>query len=379
MSRKVMIFAGEVSGDLQGARLARALRRYDDTIRFSGVGGVRMKEEGIDILFDSTTFGVIGAIEGLLKLPVLISLYHKTRKALVETNPDLAVFIDTPAFNMRLARLCAERGIKSVYYFPPSGWSGSVKRAKEIADTVDSVITTFKFTADTYKRGNVEHQYFGHPLIDVMEEITGNREETIKDLGLEPGPRYIALLPGSRSQEIHFVLPILLESAEKLHRKVEDLYFLIPIASPLLRKRIEEKVKEAQFPVKLFPGMATKIMSVSDLVIMASGSAALEASVLEVPMIITYKLRWLDWKIIKRFVKLKWCGLPNLILQKEVVPELLQEQATPENICKWAKDLLLDKEKRGKMIESLKAVNKSLGYPGVTDRVARYIWETIFK
>lgn len=374
-----MIFAGEASGDLQGARLARALKHFDNSIQFSGVGGVKMKEEGIDILFDSTTFGVIGAIEGLLKLPVLINLYNKTKKALIETNPDLVVFIDTPAFNMRLARVTGERGIKSVYYFPPSAWSGSVKRAREIADTVDCVITTFKFTADTYKRGNIKHQYFGHPLKDVIKEITGEKEKTLDELGLKPGYRYIALLPGSRSQEIHFVLPIILESAIKLHKKIKDLYFLIPVASPLLREKIEKKVKKVDIPIKLYSGMATRIMSISDLVIMASGSAALEASVLEVPMIITYKLRWLDWKLVKRFVKLKWCGLPNLILEKEVVPELLQEQATPENICKWSEDLLLDKEKRSKMIDNLKEINKSLGEPGVTDRVARYIWETILK
>ncbi len=379
MGKKIMIFAGEASGDLQGARIARALKTFDSTLEFSGVGGRRMKEEGINTLFDSTTFGVIGAIEGLLKLPVLIDLYNKTRNALINTNPDLAILIDTPAFNMRLARICKEKNIKSVYYFPPSAWSGNVERAREIADTVDSVITTFRFTADTYDRGNVKHKYFGHPLIDVLQETIGTRKEVMEELSLKEGPRYIALLPGSRSQEIRLVMPVILDAAAMLHKKIPNLHFLLPIAAPSLKEKIEKAANKVKFPLTLFSGMAPKVMSVSDLVIMASGSASLEASALEVPMILTYKVRWLDWKIIKTFVKQKWCGLPNLILKKDVVPEILQNEATPEVICKWAEDLLLDEEKRGKMIKDLKEVSASLGTPGVTDKVAGYIWESILK
>jgi len=379
MGKKVMIFAGEASGDMQGARLARALRKFDNSLEFGGVGGPRMREEGIDILFDSTTFGVIGAIEGIMKLPVLLILYHRSKKALLETNPDLAIYIDTPAFNMRLARISKERGIKSVYYFPPSAWSGSVTRAREIAGLVDEVITAFKFTADTYDRGGVKHNYFGHPLIDTLHETIGTRDEVLAELGLEPGPRYISLLPGSRSQEIRIMMPILLESARRLYEKIPELYFLMPVAAPILKDRINQMTKNVGFPLKKYPRKVSKILSVSELAIMTSGSVSLEASALEVPMILTYRVRWLDWKLIKKIVKLKWCGLPNLILERDVVPELLQEKATWENICKLSEELLLNEEKRSKMIRDLKEVNKSLGEPGVTDRIARHIWEKILK
>lgn len=377
--KKVMIFAGEASGDLQGARLARALKKLDGNLEFYGVGGPKMKEEGIDILFDSTTFGVIGAVEGLLKLPMLIYLYHRTKRAFLDIHPDLAVFIDTPAFNMRLAHISREAGIKSVYYFPPSAWSGSVKRAREIAGVIDHVITTFEFTARTYDKGEVKHSYFGHPLIDVLDEAIGTREEMLEELNLKEGPRYVALLPGSRSQEIRMVLPLLLESARRLHEKIPCLHFLMPVAAPVLQERIDHLTRDLSFPLTKFSGKAPKVMSVSDLVIMASGSASLEAAVMEVPIILTYRLLWIDWKIIKRFVKQKWCGLPNLILERDVVPELLQDDATPENICRWAEDLLLNEEKRKKMIDDLKEVKASLGTPGVTDRVARYVWENTLK
>ncbi|MCE1248167.1 MAG: lipid-A-disaccharide synthase [Firmicutes bacterium] len=379
MAKKVMIFAGEASGDLQGARLAAALRKYEPDLIFSGVGGPRMKAEGIDILFDSTAFGVIGAVEGILKLPQLIHLFYKAKQGLIDFNPDLAILIDTPAFNMRFAKVCRERGIKTVYYFPPSAWSGSVKRAAEIAGKVDMVVNTFKFTADTYDKGKINHSFFGHPLIDVIEDITGTREDVIKELKLKEGIRYVALLPGSRSQEIRLLLPVLLDSARELHKRIPGLQFLLPIAAPVLKKKIEKLTKNADFPLTVYDGKATKIMSVSELAIMASGSASLEAAVLGVPTILTYKLLWLDWRIIKRFVKLRWCGLPNLMLERDVVPELIQHDASVENICRWAEDLLQNEEKRSKMIKDLNEVKKSLGEPGVTDRVARHIRESLLK
>jgi lipid-A-disaccharide synthase len=379
MAKKVMIFAGEASGDLQGARLAAALRKQMPGIRFSGVGGPKMKAEGIDILFDSTAFGVIGAVEGILKLPRLIDLYLKAKKGLMDFKPDLAILIDTPAFNMRFAKICREKGIKTVYYFPPSAWSGSVKRATEIANAVDLVINTFKFTADTYDRGNIKHKFFGHPLVDIIDDLKGSREAVVKKLGLNEGVRYVALLPGSRSQEIRLILPVLMESAKELSKRIPNLHFLLPIAAPSLKNRIDKMTEHVDFPLTKFDGMATGVMSISELAIMASGSASLEAAVLGVPIIMTYKLLWLDWRIIKKFVKMRWCGLPNLMVERDIVPELIQYDASVENICRWAEDLLQDKEKRKKMIEDLNEVKKSLGEPGVTDRVARHIRENLLK
>ncbi len=376
--QNIMIFAGEASGDLQGALLARELKKFNPHIRFSGVGGIQMKSQGIDLVFDSTTFGVIGPWEGIRNLPRLLRLYRQCRQVFLDTKPDLAIFIDTPAFCMRLAKLSREENIKAVYYFPPSAWSGSVKRAEEVAGLVDSVITAFRFTADTYDRGGIPHFYTGHPLVDVMQKWkNANRDKILKDLGLEDGPSYVALMPGSRTQEINHVLPLLVETAGRLKEEIPGVHFLIPVASPLLREKIMSGVENCNAPVSLFDGRAQEIMAVCRLVIMASGSASLEASILEVPMILTYRLNQLDYKIIRAFVKQKWAGLPNLILEREIVPELLQEKATVENICQIAKDLIPDGQKRQKMIHDLKELNKALGEPGVTGRVARHIWEDV--
>lgn len=377
--KKIMIFAGEASGDLQGAMLARELRKIEPDIEISGVGGIRMKQEGIQLLLDTTTLGVIGPWEGLKILPKLFFIYRNVRDAFVKTNPDLAIFIDAPAFGMRLAKLSRKEGIKTVYYFPPSAWSGSVKRAREIKDAVDLVINAFKFTADTYDRGNIDHYFTGHPLVDYMQPlVNSDRNNVLKELGIEEERRFIGLLPGSRSQELQYVLPILLDTAEKLAMDDPELFFLIPVASPVLKNKITSMVNKRNLPVRCFDGKAPQIMKIADLLIMASGSAALEAAILKTPMIITYKVNWLDYRLIKKFVKLRWVSLPNLIINEEIVPELLQENATVDKICSWSKDLLDNDEKRKKMINDLDRLNQALGKPGMVERIARHIWEKIF-
>jgi lipid-A-disaccharide synthase len=269
-------------------------------------------------------------------------------------------------------------GIKSVYYFPPSAWSGSVKRAGKIADMVDAVITAFKFTADTYDKGGIPHFYAGHPLVDYMQKWkNADRGEVLTGLGLAKGPVYVALLPGSRTQEIKHLLPLLVEVGNELKKSIDGVHFLMPIASPALNEMIFTGLKEADFPITTFDGRSADVMSISRLIIMASGSASLEASILETPFILTYRLNNIDYRIIKLFVKLRWAGLPNLILGREIVPEFIQENATVENICREAKDLIADGEKRQKTISDLKELNESLGEPGVVARIARFIIEKV--
>lgn len=375
---KVMIFAGEASGDLQGAMLSRQLRHYNPKVEFSGAGGVRMKREGVKLILDSTTFGVVGAWEGLKSFPTLLKLYFKCRHYMIKTNPDLVIFIDTPAFNMRLAKIAKQHGIKSVYYFPPSAWSGNEDRAREVGNSVDAVVNTFKFSADTYDRAGVKHYYTGHPLVDFMNPWkTRDKNDILKEFNLDPEPTYVALLPGSRIQELKNVMPLLLKVGRKLREDFPTARFLIPIASPLLKDSVEKALSNHDLPVTTFDGKSPAVMAVSDLVIMASGSAALEACLLEKPMIITYRINPVDYTLIKTLLNIKWVGLPNLILQREVVPELIQENATVEKVCAWAKDLLGETDKRKQMISDLRKVNAQVGEPGVVERVARFIWENV--
>jgi lipid-A-disaccharide synthase len=373
-TKKIMIFAGEASGDLQGAMLARELKKLEPDIQFSGFGGIRMKEEGIHLFADSTTLGVVGLIEGLKLFPKLLEIYKMGRKVFLETRPDLAIFIDTPAFNMRLAKLSQKNGIRSVYYFPPSAWSGSIKRAEEIASSVELVVNTFEFASQTYTKAGIDHFYTGHPLLDYVHPWKNMpRQKLLEGLNLAEGPRYTTLMPGSRTQELKYILPLLTEVGEKLAKKFTDIHFLIPIASPLLRNTIEKAFSDVSYPVTFFDKRSSEVIAVADLIIMASGSAALEAAILEKPMIITYRLNHLDYNLIKLLVKIKWAGLPNLILQRDVIPELLQDNATVDNICSWAEDLLQNGVKKEKMIKDLREVNKTLGEPGVVERVAMHI------
>ncbi len=376
--KRVMIFAGEASGDLQGAMLVRELKKIDSSLEFMGIGGVRMKKEGVDIYLDSTPLGVVGAWEGIKGLPRFLRIYRDCKEYFLKNRPDMVVFIDTPAFNMRLAKISKREGIKSVYYFPPSAWSGSVKRARQVGSLVDKVVNVFRFTAKTYDRAGVPYFYTGHPLVDFIHPWkVAKREDILRDLGLPSGKRFVSLLPGSRVQEICRILPLLTDVASLLYKRHRDLHFLVPIASPLLKEKVLGGFKEKDFPVSFFDGKSPAVMSVSSLVIMASGSAALEAALLEKPMIVTYRINELDYFLIKTFLDIKWVSLPNLMLQRYVVPELIQEKAKVENILKWAEDLLEDAPIRRKMVESLKELNHQVGEVGVVSRIAKHLWETV--
>mgnify|MGYP000476039886 CR=1 FL=1 len=374
-----MIFAGEASGDLQGALLADEIRRICPSVKISGSGGIKMKEAGIELLLDTTTLGVIGLWEGIKKSPLIISEYLKFKKEFIRRHPDLVIFIDAPASNMRLAKIARRMGIKSVYFFPPSAWSASLKRARKVGASVDLVVNAFQFTSDTYEVAGVKNTFYtGHPLIDYMQKWkNADKTELKKELGLKREKRYISLLPGSRVQEIEQILPLMIESANMLLKQEKDIWFLIPVASPALKNLIKDKLKYKELPLTLLDGKSQAAMAVSELVILASGSAALEAGILEVPMIITYRLNELDYRIIRKFIKLRWAGLPNLILKREVVPELLQDKATVNNICRIASELLADSEKRREMLSGLKELNYVLGEPGVIKRIVAKIWDTV--
>jgi lipid-A-disaccharide synthase len=218
--------------------------------------------------------------------------------------------------------------------------------------------------------------YTGHPLVDFIQSFKIlSKNNLLNSLNLKEGPQYIALLPGSRSMEIKYILPLLIEVAERLNKSCPQAHFLIPIATPLLADKIMTSLKTVTFPFTTFERKSPEVIALSDLVILASGSVALEAAIMEKPMILTYKMNPIDAALIKKLIKLKWVGLPNLIAKREIIPELLLENATPENICNLALELLNDEQKRNNMLSDLKELNKILGEPGVVSRIARHIGE----
>lgn len=375
---RFLVVTGEASGDLQGAALVKALRRIEPCLDIHAVGGERLRETGAHIVEDSSTWGFIGFWDAIVHLPTLLHVYQRLCHAVSSVRPDLLILIDCPGFNMRLATYARSLGIRTIYYFPPSAWTRNEARARTIARRVESVVAAFQYTEVLYRRAGYDVAYFGHPLVDVVRP-GGTQEEVRHRLKLPSGKRFVGLLPGSRRPEIVRIGPTLLHAARLLMQRVPELHFLVPVASPTLSELVHTTVRrEADgLPVSVVDGGAIDCMTVSELLIMSSGSASLEAVILEKPMILVYRLSRFDWWLAHLVLSdFTYMGLPNLILQKAAVPELIQDDACPARIFQEAETLLTNVSLYNNMKDKLLEVKKQLGAPGVVDRVAQYIWET---
>lgn len=363
MSKKIMIMAGEASGDLQGAALAGMLFSMRPSYEISGVGGPRMREKGVRIIEDSSGFGIIGPWHAIRKIPSLLALVKRVKQAIVSERPDLLILIDSPAVNVRLARFAKEHGIATLYFFPPSAWYPNAERAQKIARIADYIVPAFSYSVNTYRSAGVNVNYFGHPLVDMLE-MKGSREEICTRLGLDAGRDYVGILPGSREQEISSLLPVMLDTAKALLEENGNLEFLLPVAAETLKSLVQRCLRRSKVKVRLLDGCSHDVMRVSRLIMMASGSASLEAAIYGTPMIILYKLAWPDWCIGKLFIKVPFIALPNLIAERKVVPELMQLDVNPSTIVGEIRDLLADTPKRQAMLDDLRDVRSRLGEPG---------------
>ncbi|MEW6280710.1 MAG: lipid-A-disaccharide synthase [Candidatus Eremiobacterota bacterium] len=376
MSRTLFIATAEPSGDLQGGALARALKMRHPDWRILGTGSSAMRDAGVDLLFDSATWGTIGHSEVLARLPRLLWAYRSVCNTLLRLRPDLLVVIDAPGLHFRLAGFAQRHGIRCVYYFPPSQWATNPRRLHQIHGRVTAVVTAFRFNADQYLRNGLEVGYFGHPLVDIVGPPP-RAEDAQRALGLPPG-RYVALLPGSRTQEVKLLLPSLLEVAARLRSLYPDLGFLIPIANPALESRVRAHLPRPPAYVHLLHGRSREAMACSRVVVMASGSASLEAALLGVPHVVFYRANRVDWLIYRLFSALGWVrvdrfGLCNLVLQEDVMPEFLQHTATPDRLTAEAAKLIEDGPDRFRMLDDLARVRQAVGSPGVVERVARFV------
>ena len=370
--RTYALLAAEPSGDLQAAALVPYLRELDPEAEFIGIGGKHLESQGVELLCDTSWWGSIGATEVLTRLPRIIVQYYIFRAKYAAIAPDVTVMIDSPAVFMRHGKYTRARNLKTVYYFPPSAWSDNPKRMREIADRVTGVVATFRRSWETYKKADVPVQYFGHPMVDVVKKKP--RETVLEELGLKEG-RYITLLPGSRQQEVRLMTPILLEAARLLQEWDPELTFLLPAASPKVYDKLQPLVGDKAL---LYNGKAQEMLSISELAIMTSGSVSLEAAYLDCPMVLGYRFNRFDaalgrFLIRTGILKLKHFALPNLVLDETILPELLQEEVTPERLFEEAKHLLPGGSKRDQMLADLARVRKALGEGPVVPKVAEYV------
>jgi lipid-A-disaccharide synthase len=371
-SRKILLVAGEVSGDLHGSYLVEAIHRIDPEIQFFGVGGEGLKRVGMRLLHHSQSLSVVGITEVFVKLRSILKALRTLKRSLEREKPDLIILIDFPDFNLRLARIAHRKGIPILYYISPQVWAWRPGRVKLIARLVKKMVVLFPFEVPLYEAAGVDVEWVGHPLLDIVKP-TLSKEMAFQQFGLDPGRRTIGLLPGSRIHEIERLLPSLLASAQLLQEEIPDLQFVIPLAPGISRATLLSRMNPISVPVKLVEGFTYDVMNLCELLITASGTATLEAAILGKPMIIIYKVSFSTYWIGRALVRVNHIGLPNLVAEKEIALELIQKDVNPQRIVEEAFRILRDPLLSRKMTESMGEVRHKLGEPGAAERAGRII------
>jgi len=375
--RIIMLSAGEASGDLHGETLCRALRALEPTVKLVGMGGPRMAAAGMEVVADPTHHAVVGLTEAVGRVPALYGAYRALLRRIRAQRPDALVLIDFPEFNMRLGRAASRAGVRVVYFVPPQVWAWRPWRTRRIATFATRVLTVLPFEREIYDAVDAAVEYTGHPLLDVLP-LDMTRDHARERLGLDPAVSVIGLLPGSRRKEIARLLPAMLEAASKLAAGDPRRRFLLgaaPTVNTTAMAAALTAAREAGGPrIDIVEGLTHELMAASDVLMIASGTATLEAALLNAPMVVCYRVSRITEWIARRLALLPWISLPNIIVRRFAVPELLQGQVG-EMLAPEALRLLEDSAAITAQRAAFKDIRGRLGEPGVGRRAAQAVLE----
>jgi lipid-A-disaccharide synthase len=369
-AKRVLIIAGETSGDLHGANLVQAVKKIAPGVRFYGIGGDRLQDAGVELLFHNSQLAVVGIVEVLAKLHSIIRALDRVKQLLANENLDLAILIDFPDFNLHVATHLKRRGIPILYYISPQIWAWREWRIHKIKRLVDKMVVILPFEADFYDERGVEATFVGHPLLDVVRPPQ-DPSAFLHRLGIDRKQRIVSLFPGSRDAEVRRLLPIMVEAAQLMAHRLSGLHFLVSVAPDMNGQKIGELVRRFDLPAEIIEGNPYDAMAVSELLLVASGTVTLEATILNIPMVIVYKVSPLTSWIGRLMAKAEHIGLVNLVAGRTVAPELIQGRASPQRLADEALSLLTNQRNRSAMQSDLTAVKQKLGAPGASERAAR--------
>ena len=353
MSIRVAMVAGETSGDLLAAHLMTALRQHLPDAQFFGIGGPRMQSEGFDAWWESERLAVHGYVEALKRYRELSRIRSELLARLFDQPPDIFIGIDAPDFNLWLEQRVKERGVPVVHYVSPSIWAWRGGRIKTIARSVTRMLCMFPFEPEIYERAGVPATYVGHPLADTFP-LEPNRLAARLTLQIAPHRPVIALLPGSRESEVRHLGRLFIDAAMLLAQRRPEARFLVPLATRETRLLFEQAMYEAQAgpdKIRILFGHSAEAMTAADAVLVASGTAALEAALLKRPMVISYRMGKWQYQLMRRMAYLPWVGLPNILCNETIVPELLQDQATPQALAEALDSWLAQPDARARLVE----------------------------
>ncbi|MDR9435292.1 MAG: lipid-A-disaccharide synthase [Thiohalophilus sp.] len=354
-----MIIAGEASGDLHAAKLVEGVKQQRPDTRFFGIGGSAMRKAGVEILVESSELAVVGLIEVFAHRKVIFGALNQMREILRSDPPDLLILTDYPEFNLRLAQTAKECGVKVLYYISPQIWAWRQGRVKKIQRLVDKMAVVFPFEVDFYARHGVPVTYVGHPLAHEVK-ASADRDTLLHEFGMDPERPVVGLFPGSRRSEIKRLLPIIIDTARLLQQQRPQLQFVLPIASTLNPDLIRKNMPEHELDIHYIEQRPYDAMLASDAIITVSGTVTLEIALTGIPMVVINRVAWLTYHIVKRMLKIDHLALCNIVAQRRIVPELIQNDATPRAIAAELERILDDDDYRKEIKQGLEEVRQKL-------------------
>ncbi len=376
MKQTVLIVTGEASGDLHGAELARALLKQQPDLRLLGMGGEKMAQAGVELIFDNRRLGVMGLVEVFGRWRTVLEAFGAVKEVLERRAVDLVVLIDSPDFNLRVARMAKRMHLPTVYYIGPKVWAWRSGRLKTVKKWVDRMLVIFPFEEALYQSAGVPCEFVGHPLMDEIPERF-DRRELRRRHGIAKDAVVVALLPGSRQMEIDRLLDRMADAIERIRIDIPGVEAILPVAPSLsmteIRQRLAARAGKAGERIRLVAGDAPQVLACADFSIVASGTATLEAAVVGAPMVVVYKVALLTELVARLLVKIRIVGLVNILAGRRVAPELLQSDATPEKIAEVVLDHLRNPMKMQEQKKALEEVRQKLGPAGAAQRAAASI------
>ena len=361
MSRlRIGVVAGEPSGDILGARVLAALKSQFDEVVVEGIGGPLMQAQGLDSLCPMERLSVMGFIEPLQRLPELLRIRRKVVRYFRDNPPDLFLGIDSPDFNLAIERKLRRSGVLSAHLVSPSVWAWRQGRVRKIKRAVNLMLCLFPFETDIYRRHAIPVHFVGHPLADEIDPQL-SRSAARKALGVAAEGQLVALLPGSRESETRLLAQRFLQCARSLYRDDPNIRFVIPAANDARHLEIERQLQTCpDLPVTVLPGQAREVLAAADAVLLASGTATLEAALSQCPMVVAYRMPRMSWWLVSHLVRIPFVALPNILGGRALVPELIQDDATAEAMTTEMRSLLSDPEAAQRQLQGFGSIHQEL-------------------
>jgi lipid-A-disaccharide synthase len=372
-SKKILIVAGEASGDLHGSSLIRELKNVNSHLQFFGIGGDRMRKEGMELIYHIDKLSIMGFFEVLKNLGLIRKVMKTMVKLAEERKPDLVVLIDYPGFNLRFAKKAKKMGIPVAYYISPQVWAWGGNRVKKMKGLIDKMIVIFPFEEDIYRNVGMDCEFVGHPLLEVVKPVL-SKEDFQSKFDLRKNEILLGLLPGSRWQEVEKILPIMLESVQLLGSRIKNLRIMLGLAPTIEKEKVQTILNQfRKSKIEIIENLTYDLMKHSDLLLVASGTATLESAILGTPFLVLYKTSFWTYLFAKSLVSIPNIALANVVAGKKIVPEYIQNKAVPKDIAEEMYDLLTNKQRYKSIQNELSLVKEKIGEQGASKKAAAII------